>query len=77
MSKQQFSFIYETGLNSYPYSKKIKRFIEQDVYEQKIKKLKLEFEDIYQQIEEEAIKVINKMKEEIKEKNKIIDKLVE
>ncbi|CAG8822187.1 14621_t:CDS:1, partial [Dentiscutata erythropus] len=47
------------------------------VHEQEIKKLKLEFEDTYQQIEEEAVKVIDKMKEEIKEKNKIIDELVE
>ncbi|CAG8808657.1 1102_t:CDS:2, partial [Dentiscutata erythropus] len=45
------------------------------VYEQKIKKLKLEFEDTYQQIEKEAVKVIDKIKEKIKEKNKIIDEL--
>ncbi|CAG8805528.1 11851_t:CDS:2 [Dentiscutata erythropus] len=55
----------------------MKRFIEQDVHEQEIKKLKLEFENTYQQIKKEAIKVINKMKKEIKEKDKIIDELVE
>jgi hypothetical protein len=55
----------------------MKRFIEYDIHEQEVKKLKQEFEDTYNQIEEKAIEIIDKMKEEIQEKDNLINDLIE